>query len=130
MKKYFVVHALPLLFVMIGTNEAAAQSAQASKSEQKSVSVNELAGNPSAHMGSVTLTGVVGTVTAGKGFTVVDTREYRACGLSCLTEAGTKRIPVQWSGAPPKLEETVCVEGTLSRTEKGFSLAAQRVSKP
>ena len=129
MKKYFVVQALTALLLTISMNDAAAQSAQPSKSEQKSVSVNELAGNPSAYMGSVTVIGVVGTVTAGKGFTLVDTREYRACGLSCLTEPGTKIIPVRWSGASPTVEQTVRVEGELTRKDKGLSFLARKIDK-
>ena len=59
-----------------------------------SLAVKDLAASPGAHLGPVALVGVVGTVDANKSF-VVDTREYAECDLTCLTEAGTKKIPVR-----------------------------------
>jgi hypothetical protein len=35
----------------------------------------------------------------------VDKREYADCGLTCLGEPGTKKIPVRWSGAFKGLRE-------------------------
>jgi hypothetical protein len=58
---------------------------------------------------------------------LVDKREYADGGLSCLTEQGTKKIPVQWSGDAPKLEQTVRVAGILSQRENGLSLVAQEI---
>jgi hypothetical protein len=132
MKKYFAGCAAAVLLLASGLNVAIAQGSDAvtgSKSAEKSVSVNELASNPSAYTGSVTLIGVVGTITPGKGFTLVDTREYRACGLSCLTEAGTKIIPVRWNGTPPAVEQTVTIEGELRRENKGFTFVARKIDK-
>ena len=91
------------------------------------VSVNDLAVQPGDYLGTVQLIGVVAVVSQGKGFVLVDKREYADCGLSCLAEPGTKRIPVHWSGAAPKLEQTVRVAGILSETEKGLSFVAQKV---
>jgi hypothetical protein len=91
------------------------------------VSVNDLAVKPGDYLGTVQLIGVVAVVSQGKGFVLVDKREYADCGLSCLAEPGTKRIPVRWSGAAPKLEQTVRVAGILSQTEKGLSFVAQEV---
>ena len=70
--------------------------------------------------------GVVAAVSEGK----VDPREYAACGLSCVAETGTAKIPVRWGGDAPKLEQTLRVAGTLSRTDKGLSFVAQELSRP
>jgi hypothetical protein len=58
---------------------------------------------------------------------LVDKSEYADCGLSCLAEPGTKRIPVRWSGDAPRLEQTVRVAGILRQTEKGLSFVAEEV---
>jgi hypothetical protein len=94
------------------------------------VSVNDLAAKPGEHLGPVQLVGVVAAVAEGKGFVLVDAREYAACGLSCLAEVGTAKIPVRWAGAAPKLEQTLRVAGTLSRTGQGLSFVAQELSRP
>jgi hypothetical protein len=90
-------------------------------------SVNDLSEKPDRYLGRVQLVGVVAVVSQGKGFLLVDKREYADCGLSCLAEAGTKRIPVSWTGDAPKLEQTVLVVGILRRTEKGLSFVAQEL---
>jgi hypothetical protein len=97
---------------------------QASPAE---VSVNDLSEKPDRYLGPVQLIGVVAVVSQGQGFVLVDKREYADCGLSCLAEAGTRRVPVSWTGDAPKLEQTVRVAGTLRRTEKGLSLIAQEL---
>src|ERR1700758_3067309 len=91
------------------------------------VTVNDLASKPDEHLGPVQLVGVVAAVSQGEGFVLVDKREYADCGLSCLAEPGTKKIPVRWSGDAPKLEQTVHVAGILSKTEKGLSFVAQQI---
>lgn len=91
------------------------------------VNVNDLAGKPADYLGQVQLVGVVAAVSLGKGFVLVDEREYADCGLSCLAEPDTKKIPVKWSGDAPKLEQTVRVEGKLNQIDKGLSLIAQEV---
>ena len=91
------------------------------------VTVDDLAAKPGEHLGPVQLVGVVAAVSEGKGFVLVDPREYSACGLSCVAEAGTAKIPVRWGGDAPKLEQTLRVAGTLSRTDKGLSFVAQEI---
>ena len=59
----------------------------------------------------------------------MDTREYKECGLSFLTEAGTKKIPVRWSGPVPKVENTVRIDGELVKDEKGYALTVEKVTK-
>jgi len=91
------------------------------------VTVNDLASKPGEHLGQVQLIGVVAVVSQGQGFVLVDQREYADCGLTCLAEPGTKKIPVRWSGDAPKLEQTVRVAGVLSQTEQGISFVAQDI---
>jgi hypothetical protein len=91
------------------------------------VSVNDLAGKPGEHLGQVQLIGVVAVVSPGQGFVLVDKREYADCGLTCLAEPRTKKIPVRWNGDAPKLEQTVRVAGILSQSEQGLSFVAQEI---
>jgi hypothetical protein len=95
---------------------------------EKTVTVNDLAAKPATYMGRVAIVGVVGTVEAGKGFVLIDNKEYSECGLSCLTEAGTKKIPVRWTGAAPKVESPVRVDGALAKTDKGLAFTATAVA--
>jgi hypothetical protein len=100
---------------------------QQPQSEGAVLNVNDLAAKPTEHLGQIQLVGVVAAVSQGNGFVLVDKREYADCGISCISEPGTKRVPVRWSGDAPKLEQTVRVEGTLRQTDKGLSLVAQEV---
>jgi hypothetical protein len=97
------------------------------RTPEDAMTVNDLAGKPGEHLGQVELIGVVAAVSQGQGFVLVDRREYADCGLSCLAEPGTKKIPVRWSGDAPKLEQTVRVAGILSKTEKGLNFVAQQI---
>ncbi len=94
----------------------------------KSLTVNELAANPAAHTGRVSVVGVVGTVNAGKGFVLIDKKEFQDCGISCLFEPGTKKIPFVWTGPTPQVKQTVQVDGILEKTAKGFSIKAEKVT--
>jgi hypothetical protein len=100
---------------------------QQSESAGGILTVNDLAAKPTEHLGEVRLVGVVAAVSQGSGFVLVDKREYADCGISCISEPGTKKIPVRWSGDAPKLEQTVRVDGTLQQTDKGLSLMAKDV---
>jgi len=91
------------------------------------VTVNDLASKPGEHLGQVQLIGVVAAVSQGQGFVLVDKREYADCGLTCLAEPGTKKIPVRWSGDAPKLEQTVRVAGILYQSAQGLSFVAQQI---
>lgn len=108
-------------------NAAAITTAQ--MTQPTSLAVNDLAASPGAHLGPVALVGVVGTVDANKGFVVVDSREYAECGLTCLLEAGTKKIPVRWTGIAPQIKDKVRIEGQLTKEAKGFALVAVKVAK-
>ena len=106
-----------------------AEPVAAKTTAKKPLDVDIVAGKPAAHVGKVSVVGVVATSKAKEGFLLIGLREYRECGLSCLTEPGTKKLPVRWSGAAPKIKDTVHVEGTIVRTDKGFTFTAKKVGK-
>ncbi len=121
-------HVLVIIAFIVFTASAFAAEPNTTKPE-KPLSVDELAANPSAHSGRVSVIGVVGTVNPGKGFVLVDVREFKNCGLSCLTEPGTNKIPFLWTGAAPQVKQTVQADGILEKTAKGFSIKAEKVTK-
>ncbi len=121
-------HVLVIIALIAFTTSAFAAEQYTPKAG-KPLSVDELATNPAAHFGRVSVVGVVGTVNPGKGFVLVDVREFKNCGLSCLTEPGTNKIPFVWTGAAPRVKQTVQVDGILERTAKGFSIRAEKVTK-
>ena len=120
-----------------GTKQLVEQPVQAkgqavkprSATPKRTLAVSELAAKPSTHLGRVAVTGVVATATPGKGFLLLDSVEYKKCALTCLNEPGNK-IPVRWSGAVPKVEQTMRVDGTLAKTAKGFVFTAHKVARP
>jgi hypothetical protein len=91
--------------------------------------VNDLAGNPSAYLGQVAVVGVVAAVKIGQGFTIVDKREYAACGLSCVNESDTLKIPVRWDGTPPKLQQAVRIIGVLEKSDRGLVFSAKNIAE-
>jgi hypothetical protein len=115
-------------FVLVTDGRNALGQQPQQQTSTGTVNVNDLANKPNEHLGQVQLVGVVAAVSQGEGFVLVDKREYADCGLSCLAEPATKKVPVRWSGDAPKLEQTVHVAGTLSQSMKGLSLVAQEVS--
>jgi hypothetical protein len=95
----------------------------------RAISVDDLASSPSAHLGKVAVVGVVAAVKPGQGFTIVDEREYSDCGLSCLNEPDTRKIPVRWEGAPPRLQQTVHITGLLEKSDRGLVFSAENVTE-
>jgi hypothetical protein len=91
------------------------------------LTVNDLSDEPGGHPGKIQLLGVVAAVSPGQGFILVDKREYASCGLTCLTERGTRKIPIRWGGNAPKLEQTVRVMGIFSESLQGLSFVAQSI---
>lgn len=124
-----IKQAIIISVVLVTFTSAAWGAEPGSAQSQKMLTVNELAAKPAAHLGRVTVVGVVATVNPGKGFLLIDSEEYRNCGLGCLTQAGTRKIPVDWTGATPKVKQTVRVDGVLEKTVKGFFMKAERVGR-
>ena len=106
-----------------------AQQPVDSVSSARATTVNDLASNPVAYLGQVAVVGVVAAVKAGQGFTIVDKREYAACGLSCFSEPDTRKIPVLWDGDPPKLLQTVRITGVLEKSDRGLVFSAKSVTE-
>ncbi len=122
--KFVLVIMIAFIAIMASAYAAEPDTPEAGKP----LTVDELAANPAAHAGRVSVVGVVGTVNPGKGFVLVDSREFKNCGLSCLTEPGTNKIPFVWTGATPQVKQTVQVDGILEKTAKGFSIKAEKVT--
>ncbi|QXE92433.1 hypothetical protein KP001_07885 [Geomonas subterranea] len=95
----------------------------------KPLSINELAAKPDTHIGKVAVVGRVAAVTPGKGFTLIDSANCSTCTTDCLTDKSTKKIPFLWGGASPALKDVVVVQGTLSKTAKGFTVIADNLKK-
>ena len=124
-----IKYAILILIAFIAVTSAAYAEEPNTPKAVKPLTVNELSANPAAHFGRVSVVGVVGTVNPGKGFMLVDSREFKNCGLSCLTEPGTNKIPFIWTEVAPQVEQTVQVDGLLEKTTKGFSIKAEKVTK-
>ncbi len=122
-------HVITIIIAVVAVTAAAYAGEPNTSNARKPLSVDELAANPAAHSGPVSVVGVVGTVNPGKGFVLVDSREFKNCGLSCLTEPGTNKIPFVWTGAAPQVKQTVQVDGILEKTAKGFSIKAEKVTR-
>jgi hypothetical protein len=95
----------------------------------KPLNINELAAKPQAYIGKVNVVGRVAAVTQGKGFTLIDSANCATCTTECLTDKSTKKLPFIWAGAAPILKDVVIVQGTLSKTAKGFTFTADNVKK-
>jgi hypothetical protein len=118
---------LAVVITLVAGGLKAQDQQRQQRTPEGAVTVNDLAGKPGEHLGQVQLIGVVAAVSQGQGFVLVDKREYVNCGLTCLTEPATKKIPVRWSGDAPQLEHTICVTGILRQSEQGFSFVAQEI---
>jgi hypothetical protein len=127
MKKEIVM--VTSIAIGILTNCLQAQQAvdPTSPTPRPATTVDDLASNPSAYLGQVAVVGVVAAVKAGQGFTIVDKREYADCGLSCVYEPQTRKIPVRWDGTSPKLEQSVRIDGILEKSDRGLVFSAKNV---
>lgn len=129
MKKEIVTLALMAIGILAPYADAQQAIDSTSPASSGATTVNDLAADPSAYLGQVAVVGVVAAVKAGQGFTIVDKREYAACGLSCFNEPDTRKIPVRWDGAPPKLQQTVRITGVLQKSDRGLVFSAKNVAK-
>jgi hypothetical protein len=124
---------LPLAIAATGILAFCADAQQAidsiSPASSGATTVNDLAATPSAYLGQVAVIGVVAAIKPGQGFTIVDQREYADCGLSCLNEPDTKKIPVRWDGDPPKLQQTLRITGVLEKSDRGLIFSAKNFAE-
>lgn len=97
---------------------------------RQQLEVTTLTANPSDHLGSVLVAGVVGDMDAGKSvLLLVDRAEVKECGLKCEDEPG-KQVPVRWTGPPPKVGSEILVSGHLRRQREGWVLTGTYAGKP
>ena len=97
MKKEIVTLAMAAVGILATCVYAQQPIDSISSASSRTTTVDDLASNPVAYLGQVAVVGVVAAVKAGQGFTIVDKREYAACGLSCFNEPGTRKIG-SWAG--------------------------------
>jgi hypothetical protein len=128
MKKDTVMLATIAAGILATCVHAQQATDSASPASSPATTVSALASDPSAYLGQVAVVGVVAAVKAGQGFTLVDQREYAACGLSCLNEPDTRQIPVRWDGIPPTLQQTVRITGVLEKSDRGLVFSAKNVA--
>lgn len=95
----------------------------------KVLSVNQLAVQPDAFLGKVTVVGRVAAATMGKGFTLIDSIKCGSCATDCLTDKETRKIPFLWNGPAPTVKDVVQVEGILAKTVNGYTFTAEQVTK-
>lgn len=129
MKKEIVTLATTAVGILATCVQAQQAIDSTSPASSPATTVNDLASDPSAYLGQVAVVGVVAAVKAGQGFTIVDKREYAACGLSCFNEPDTRKIPVRWDGTPPKLQQTVRITGVLEKSDRGLVFSAKNVAE-
>ena len=129
MKRKLVVLAILMIAFAVARVRADDAVNLASSTSVRATTVNDMVSNPSAYLGQIKVVGVVAAVKTGQGFTIVDKREYAACGLSCVNESNTRKIPVRWSGASPNLEQIVQIAGVLEKSDAGFVFSAKSVTE-
>ena len=129
MKRKLVVLAILMIAFAVARVRADDAVNLASSTSVRATTVNDMVSNPSAYLGQIKVVGVVAAVKTGQGFTIVDKREYAACGLSCVNEPDTRKIPVRWSGTSPNLEQTVQITGVLEKSDAGFVFSAKSVTE-
>jgi hypothetical protein len=129
MKKKIVTLATTAVGILATCAHAQQAIDSTSPASTRATTVNDLASDPSAYLGQVAVVGVVAAVKVGQGFTIVDKREYAACGLFCINEPDTRKIPVRWDGAPPKLQQTVRITGVLEKSDRGLVFSAKNVAE-
>ena len=129
MKKEIVMLASMAIGILANCVHAQQAIDSTSPTPRPATPVDDLASDPSAYLGQVAVVGVVAAVKAGQGFTIVDKREYAACGLSCFNEPDTRKIPIRWDGDPPKLQQTVRITGVLEKSDRGLVFSAKNVTE-
>lgn len=125
MKKTIIAAALVLLIAPL----VWASAADSQPSKAPSPPVRDVAADPAAHLGRLALAGVVGIVTPGKGFVLMDLKEYQEEGFACLATDEPIKIAVRWTGAAPKVKEQVQVDGNLVKEQEGYAFIAEKVGR-
>jgi hypothetical protein len=131
MKRWFSVLAIVALVVMalVALNAKNKRTSEPDAGARQ-LEVTTLTANPSDHLGSVLVAGVVGGVDARRSVVLlVDRAEAKECGLKCEDEPG-KQVPLRWTGALPKVGSEILVSGRLARRPEGLVLTGIYAGKP
>lgn len=99
--------------------------ATACQQEAAALNVNEVASDPAAYTGTITITGVTAAFAPSDAslFGLMDVKE-----LLCTTPNCNKQIiPIRYNGGLPKLGDEVRISGTLVTTSDGYMFAADAV---
>lgn len=129
MKNVIIIIGLALAIAAPLSTLAQSTNSTNSVAASPSPEVRDVAANPSAHLGHLTLFGVVGIVTPEKGFVLVDMKEYQNEGFGCLTTDEPTKISVRWTGAAPKVKDKLRVDGQLAKEKKGDVFTAEKVKQ-
>lgn len=93
--------------------------------DSKALNVNEVASDPTAFKGTITVTGIMAAVSPQdpRVFGVMDIKE-----LQCKTQNCNKvLIPVTCKGEPPKVGDEVRLTGSFVNNGSGYLFAADLV---
>lgn len=96
-----------------------------SSGSAKAFSVNDVASDPAAYSGTITITGIMGGVSQfdQKVFGIMDVKE-----LQCTTPNCNKvYIPIKYDGQIPAPGDEVKVTGSFVKMTEGYLFAAQTV---
>ena len=100
--------------------------AKPATSAQAGLGVEEYMKHADRHHGSVIVEGVVTSASKAKGMlSLVDRKEYDACGLSACAEY---TLPIRWTGAMPDLKATVRVTGEAKTAGRKLVFVASSVN--
>lgn len=91
----------------------------------KAFSVGDVAADPAAFKGNITITGIMGGVSQldRSVFGIMDVKE-----LQCKTQNCNRVfIPIKYQGKPPVLGDEVKVTGSFVRMSDGYLFAANEV---
>lgn len=119
MKKQYIIAAILVMAVGIG------MVFLLSGDNAKAFSVNDVASDPAAFNGTITITGIMGGVSRvdKSVFGLMDVKE-----LQCTTPNCNKLlIPVKYQGTAPVPGDEVRVTGSIIKITDGFMFVAQNV---
>lgn len=108
------------------------------------VGIKDLAADPGAYTGKISIEGVVQTVDDKKFlFRLIDEEEFKTCGLNPCGAAGIITIYTPDSTKPtgktpsdytydvkmPKIKDRVTVDGKIKKMDKGYAFEVDKVIK-
>lgn len=124
MKTLYGLSVIGLTVLIIGCGAQKSKS-DATAQATASMSVDQLVKEGEHVTGPLTVSGMVRSASTSEGIlTLIDAKEYEACGLSncCLF------VPVRWRGDMPAVEARVSVTGTIEKSADGLVLVASAVT--